>query len=318
MERIPGLHHVTAIAGDPQANADFYVSLLGLRLVKRTVNFDDPGTYHLYYGDDAGTPGTILTFFPWPGAPRGTRGTGQTTAVAFAVPAGGLDGWMERLAARAVEFEPVIERFGEKVLAARDPDGLVIELVERADVADRRWWKGGPVPEPHAIRGFHGVTVTEEGVERTAALLSGTMGYRRLEEAEGRFRYGTGLAAPGAIVDVVCAPDLRRGRVAVGTVHHVAFRCASDADQLEWRTRLAAAGMDVTPVVDREYFRSIYFREPGGVLFELATDPPGFTVDEAPEALGASLKLPPWLEPVRDRIEQRLPRLLPPDLRRAP
>ena len=239
--RTSGIHHVTAICRDPQPNADFYAGVLGLRLVKRTVNFDDPTTYHLYYGDALGRPGTILTFFPWPGAPRGTRGVGQATAVAFAVPSGALDGWIERLAERAVEFDAM-------------------------------------------------------GLERRVA-------------ARERFRYEAPGGEPGAFVDVVCAPGLRRGRIAAGTIHHVAFRAASDADQAKWRARLAGAGMNVTPVMDRRYFRSIYFREPGGVLFEIATDPPGFALDERPEALGTGLMLPEWLEPRRAYIEERLPRL---------
>jgi glyoxalase family protein len=317
MNPIPGIHHVTAIAGDPQRNADFYVSLLGLRLVKRTVNFDDPTTYHLYYGDGAGTPGTILTFFPWPGAPRGRRGTGQATATAFAVPTGSLDGWMERLAAGGAEFGTMEERFGERVLPLSDPDGLALELVEHADVARRAWWKEGPVPEGHAIRGFHGVTVTVEGYERTAELLTGEMGFKSLGQEQARFRFATGHDAPGAILDVICAPGLGAGRVAAGIVHHIAFRCSSDPDQIEWQSRVAAAGLNVTPVMDREYFRSIYFREPGGVLFEIATDPPGFAIDERPESLGSALKLPPWLEARRGFITDRLPPLRVPATARA-
>jgi len=317
MSPIPGLHHVTAIASDPQANVDLYMSLLGLRLVKRTVNFDDPTTYHLYYGDQVGTPGSILTFFPWPGAPRGTRGTGQTTATAFAVPTGSLDWWMDRLAAGAVEFEAVQERFGERVLPVKDPDDLSIELVERRELTGRGWWKDGPVPAPYAIRGFHGVTLTVEGYERTAALLTEVMGFKPAGDENNRFRFGTEHDAQRATVDLVCAPGLRAGRVAAGTVHHIAFRCASNEDQLAWRSRIAAAGMNVTPVLDRQYFQSIYFREPGGVLFEIATDPPGFTRDETPEELGMALKLPPWLEPNRAHIEERLPRLRVPAVTRA-
>jgi glyoxalase family protein len=311
------LHHVTAIASNPQANVDFYVSVLGLRLVKRTVNFDDPTTYHLYYGDDVGSPGTILTFFPWPGASRGVRGTGQTTATAFAVPPESLEWWMDRLAGNAVDFAAVEDRFGERVLALRDPDDLAIELVEQSSVAGRRWWKDGFVPRAYAIRGFHGVTITEEGYERTAMLLSETMGFRSVGQEQSRFRYASGQDVPGAIVDVICAPGLRSGRVVAGSVHHIAFRCDTDGDQIEWQQRVAAAGMNVTPVLDRQYFRSIYFREPGGVLFEIATDPPGFTLDEKPEALGTALRLPSWLEPRRPFIEERLPRLHVPAAARA-
>ena len=315
--KTPGLHHVTAICGDPQANVDFYASVLGMRLVKRTVNFDDPTTYHLYYGDDLGRPGTILTFFPWPGAPRGTRGTGQTTAVGFAVPPGSLDWWMDRLAKHAT-FQAPEERLGERVLPLLDPDGLAIELIERADAAHRPWWEGGPVPAAYAIRGFHGVTLTLEGHERTAALLVDVMGLEPTGQQQTRFRYAAAGQAAGTVVDLVSAPGLRRGRVAAGTVHHIAFRCASDEEQAGWRGRLAAAGMSVTPVLDRQYFRSVYFPEPGGVLFEIATDPPGFTRDETPEALGTALELPPWLEPHRTRIEDRLPRLHVPAAVRTP
>ncbi|PYM04775.1 MAG: ring-cleaving dioxygenase [Candidatus Rokuibacteriota bacterium] len=313
----PGIHHVTAICGDPQANVDFYASVLGLRLVKRTVNFDDPTTYHLYYGDEVGHPGTILTFFPWPGAPRGVRGTGQTTATAFAVPPGSLDWWTDRLARSANRFEKTEERFGERVLPLRDPDDLAIELVERRDAAERPWWEAGPVTAPYALRGFHGVTLTLEGYERTAALLTDVMGLEPAGQQENRWRYAAAQRGAGAMVDLICAPGLRAGRVAVGTVHHVAFRCATDAEQTAWQRRLADAGMNVTPVLDRQYFRSIYFREPGGVLFEIATDPPGFTRDEAPEALGNTLRLPPWLEPRRTYIEDRLPRLQVPAAVRA-
>ena len=315
--KTPGIHHVTAICGDPQANVDFYASVLGLRLVKRTVNFDAPTTYHLYYGDEVGHPGTILTFFPWPGAPRGVRGTAQATATAFAVPPGSLEWWTDRLARSATRFETMEERFGERVLPLRDPDDLAIELVERSEATEQPWWEAGPVPAPYALRGFHGVTLTLEGHERTAALLSDVMGLEPSGQQENRFRYAAAQRGVGAMVDLIRAPGVRVGRVALGTVHHVAFRCATDAEQTAWQRRLADAGRSVTPVQDRQYFRSIYFHEPGGVLFEIATDPPGFTRDEAPEALGHALKLPPWLEPRRTFIEDRLPRLQVPAAVRA-
>ena len=306
MAVIAGIHHVTAIGSDPQANVDFFVSVLGLRLVKRTVNFDDPTTYHLYYGDDIGLPGTILTFFPWAGAPRGKRGTGQATETAFAVPAGSLDAWMERLAERAIEFDAPEERLGERVLSVEGPDGFAIELVEQDGAARRGWWSHGPLRKEHAIRGFAGVTLTVEGYERTAELLTDVMGYRETHRHDNRFRFASGADAPGNTIDVVCAPGRRRGLVAAGTVHHVAFRCATDDEQSAWREALSVAGMNVTPVLDRQYFRSVYFREPGGVLFEIATDAPGFAIDETAAELGGSLKLPPWLEPRRQRIEERL------------
>lgn len=305
---ILGIHHVTAIAGDPQANVDFYTKVLGLRLVKRTVNFDDPRTYHLYYGDELGRPGTILTFFPWPGAPRGRRGTGQVTVTSFSVPAGSLDGWVERLASHDVEIEGLGERFGSKTLAFLDPDDLLLELVaEERD--ERRPWERGPVPSEHAIRGFHSVTLTESGYEATAELLTEGMEFRAVAEERDRYRFAAGGGAPGALVDIVCAPDAPPGEVAAGSVHHIAWRVAGDEEQRAWRGRLVERGLNVTPILDRQYFRSIYYREPGGVLFEIATDPPGFTVDEPPEQLGSGLRLPPWLEPHRDRIEGVLPYL---------
>ncbi|MBI3667652.1 MAG: ring-cleaving dioxygenase [Acidobacteria bacterium] len=307
--QIPGIHHVTAIAGDPQQNLDFYTGLLGLRLVKRTVNFDDPYTYHLYYGDQLGRPGGILTFFPWPGAPRGRRGAGQLTATSFSVPAPALGYWMERLKSHGVAFEGPTRRFEEEVLTFGDRDGLQLELVAGSEADPRGPWKEGPVPADQAIRGFYGVTVSEEGYEQTAALLTATLGFRRAREAGNRFRYEAGSGGPGAVVDVLCLPAAPPGRVGVGTVHHVAWRASNDEEQKYWRGRIADLGFNVTPVLDRNYFRSIYFREPGGVLFEIATDPPGFTADEPPEQLGTRLKLPPWLEPHRAEIEQRLPPL---------
>ncbi len=288
---IAGIHHVTAMASDPQANVDFYTGVLGLRLVKRTVNFDDPGTYHLYYGDETGRPGTIMTFFPWPMGRRGVQGAGQATVTSFSVPQGSLGYWTERLEKLGVPFEDPRPRFDEEVLTLLDPDGLKLELVARA--------KGGG----HEVRGFDGVTLTEWNPEVTAEVLVGTLGFRAAGQQGDRFRFEAGTSR----VDVVAAPASVRGHISAGTVHHVAWRAADDADQLAWREAVAESGLYVTPVLDRQYFHSIYFREPGGVLFEIATDPPGFTRDELVESLGSSLKLPPWLEPERKRIEQALP-----------
>lgn len=304
-----GIHHVTAIAGDPQQNLDFYEGILGLRLVKRTVNFDDPTTYHLYYGDEMGRPGTILTFFPWPGAPRGRRGTGQVAATAFSVPREATDYWVERLAEHGVHFEGPVERFGERVISFEDPDGLGLELVAHADADELPYWEDGSIPAESAIRGFYGVTLWEEGYERTARLLTDTLGFRPVRDDGSRFRYAAEGAGPSGLVDVLCLPGGRRGTVAVGTVHHIAWRAANDEEQLEWREEVAALGYNVTPVLNRNYFRSIYFREPGGVLFEIATDPPGFAVDEDVSELGTHLKLPPWLEGRREQIERVLPPL---------
>jgi glyoxalase family protein len=303
---IEGIHHVTALASDPQANVDFYTGVLGLRLVKKTVNFDDPGTYHFYYGDETGTPGTILTFFPWPLARRGTRGAGQATVTSFSVPQGSLGYWTGRLDRFGVLFEPPRARFDEEAVTLFDPDGLQLELVARAGDG-RSPWQAGPVPPEHAIRGFDGTTLTEWNPEVTAELLAGTLGFRPAGQAGSRFRLEAGPGGPGARVDVLAAPAAERGRISAGTVHHVAWRVADEAEQERWRETIAESGLSVTPVLDRQYFRSIYFREPGGVLFEIATDAPGFTYDEPVESLGGALKLPPWLEPERRRIEAVLP-----------
>jgi glyoxalase family protein len=303
---IAGIHHVTAMAGEPQANVDFYTGILGLRLVKKTVNFDDPGTYHLYYGDEVGHPGTIMTFFPWPLARRGVQGAGQATVTAFSVPEGSLGYWTERLRRLDVAFDDPKPRLGEEVLTVLDPDGLRLELVARAGDG-RQGWRGGPVPADKAIRGFDGVTLTEWNLDVTQEVLAGTMGFRRVGEEGNRVRFEVGPGGAGTRVDVLASPSAARGHVSAGTVHHVAFRAADEADQLAWREAIDDSGLHVTPVLDREYFHSIYFREPGGVLFEIATDPPGFTRDETVESLGSGLKLPPWLEPSRDRIEAALP-----------
>ena len=304
---IPGIHHVTAIAGGPQQNLDFYTGFLGLRLVKLTVNFDDPGTYHLYYGNEKGTPGTILTFFPWPGAPRGRKGTGQAVTVAFAIPESSLNFWIDRLHASGIQFDGPSRRFEEQVLAFHDPHQLPLELIATSTGAEP--WRRGPVPAEYAVRGFHSVTLSEQNCQSTAAFLTGVLGLRPAGESGNRLRFATGGAGPGCALDLLCEPELRRGMVAVGTVHHVAWRASSDTGQLAWRQEISAHGHDVTAVLDRNYFHSIYFNEPGGVLFEIATDPPGFTVDEPLNELGQHLKLPPWLEPQRARIEGLLARL---------
>jgi len=296
---IPGVHHITAIARDPQQNIDFYTGVLGLRLVKVTVNFDDPEAYHLYYGDAHGRPGTILTFFSWPGARRGRQGNGQVTAASFAVPKDSLAFWTERLAQRGIAFEKLPQRFGQPVLAFADSDGLRLELVETS-VTDGTT----------AIHGFHGATLSETGYERTAALLTETMGFRLIGHEQNRFRYEPVHShehAPGRVIDVICAPAGQEGRVAVGTIHHIAFRTPDDLQQREWLAELAKLGYNVSPVMDRVYFHSIYYREPGGILFEIATDSPGFAIDEPVEKLGEKLQLPPWLEAQRPRIEAALP-----------
>jgi glyoxalase family protein len=309
MPEIEGLHHITAIAGEPQLNINFYTGVLGLRLVKLTVNFDDPTTYHLYYGDGQGHPGTILTFFPWPGAYSGRIGTGQLTVISFAIPEKSIPYWRERLRKRGVDFDETRSDFGEELLFLRDPDGLQLELVSTPKAEPDRVWEKGPVPTEHAIRGFHRVTLSENGYERTASLLTETLVFKQIGNQGNRFRYGVANSGPSAMVDLVCAPEGRPGRVAVGTVHHVAWRTATDAEQVLWRDTLIEREYDVTTIIDRQYFHSIYFREPGGVLFEIATDPPGFATDETVEHLGTALKLPPWLEEARPELQRLLPRI---------
>jgi len=304
-KQILGIHHITAIAGDPQTNIDFYTNVLGLRLVKLTVNFDDPGTYHLYYGDGVGNPGTILTFFPWPDAPKGRRGAGQVTDTAFAIPETGIDFWASRLTARRIAFKGPFNRFNEPVIAFSDPDGLALELVGAKAARDDRAYQAGPVPLEFAVRGFHSATLPEANPVETAALLTNTMGLRLIGEDGGRFRYGVDSGESAALVDVV--PASQSGRILAGTVHHVAWRTPDDQQQLNWLDALTRLRYGVSPVKDRTYFRSIYFREPGGILFEIATDPPGFAVDEAPEELGTKLVLPPWLEPERAKLQAVLP-----------
>jgi glyoxalase family protein len=301
---IVGLHHVTAIASDPQRNLDFYTEVLGLRFVKRTVNFDDPGTYHFYFGDDAGSPGTILTFFPWPHAARGHAGVGEVTKTAFSVPLTSLEYWRERLTAEGVLVEETGTRFEEQVLTFPDPDGMKIEIVGHADAAEANAPRFASVPPEHAIRGFFGVTLLEQSAQETAALLN-VMGFHKIGAEGNRERYSAEGNALGNHIDLIVDPAAKYGRSGAGSVHHIAFRAKDDAAQREWREEIAKH-VRVTPVLDRTYFHSIYFREPGGVLFELATDPPGFALDEPVESLGEGLRIPQWLEPKRSFIEAKL------------
>jgi glyoxalase family protein len=303
--RVLGLHHVTAITGDPQHNLNFYTGILGLRFVKRTVNFDVPDTYHLYYGDDIGHPGTILTFFSWPDSPGGLRGKGQISTIAFSIPLSALGFWQERLTKQGIAVTRPVERFDEQVLIFTDHEGLALELVAHAGAEQRKGWQDGPVPAEYAVRGLHSITLSVARREPTETLLIEGLGFQRGHEMEKRVRYTVGGA--GALVDVLEQPDLQDGLEAIGTVHHVAWRTANDERQLEWRNRLLSMGQRVTAVMDRTYFHSIYFREPGGILFEIATDLPGFPVDEPPEQLGTHLKLPPWLESRRPTLERNLP-----------
>ena len=302
-DRTDGIHHVTAISGDPQETVDFYAGVLGLRLVKKTVNFDDPSTYHLYLGDETGSPGTILTFFPFAVGHRGRVGRGQTSATAFAIPEGSKEYWVDRLDDLGVDADEPVERFGETVLPLRDGDGQPIELVEADSPIEP--WADGPVPAEHAIRGFHGVTLLSARPGTTAGVLE-RLGYELVGEEDDRIRFRA-AGDRAATVDVHDPGDAIGGRQGAGTVHHVAFRAPDDDAQLAWRDRLIEAGLHVTGQKDRQYFRSIYFREPGGVLFEIATDGPGFRVDAAVDELGTALRLPPWLEDQREAIEAGLP-----------
>ena len=304
---LSGIHHVTAITADAQKNIDFYCGVLGLRLVKLTVNFDDPHSYHLYYGDELGRPGTIITFFAWPGASRGRIGPPQVTSTAFAVPAGAIDFWSVRLKQFDVPAEAPVERFGDSVIHFTDPDGLELDIVGVAAPGGQSR-AVGPVPGEHAIRGFHGVTISEEGYESTANVLTELLGFTAAGNDGNRFRYRA-AAADGfaSTVDLLCTPDGRQGSMGAGAVHHVAFRTPDRPQQDAWRNQIVRARLNVSPVMDRNYFESIYFREPGGVLFEIATNGPGFTADEPAELLGARLMLPKQLEPRRAEIERLVP-----------
>lgn len=304
-----GLHHITAIASDPKVNLAFYTRVLGLRFVKKSVNQDDPGTYHLYYGDDLGSPGTALTFFPWIGTRRGRPGTGQAFATAFSVPAESLPYWQERFAKLEVKTEPLETRLGEQVLPFFDPDGMRLELVATAETDSRAPAQSADVPAAQAIRGFHSSTLALTVAHATAELLTTTMGYRLVAQEKHRARYTTAAGGPGTYVDLLTDPALPRGLNGAGTVHHIAFRVATDADQIHAHELLSSLGLGVSPVIDRAYFKSIYYREPAGVLFEIATDQPGFAIDEPVESLGQKLSLPPRLEPLRREIEAALPPL---------
>jgi glyoxalase family protein len=302
---ITGLHHVTAIASDPQKNVDFYAGILGLRMVKKTINFDAPDIYHLYYGDEVGNPGTILTFFPFPGLVKGRKGKGQLTVTSFSIPENSLSYWMKRLDKFSVAYKDPEQRFdNEAYIYFEDHDGLGIELV--ANKTDKRpGFSYGQIPLEHSIKGFYGVSLAEEGYERTAGLLTNQMYHKLIVEKGNRFRFSaTGNA--GDFVDIICSPDSMRGLNGAGTVHHLAFATPTDSTQLQFREQIMGKGVNPTPVLDRQYFHSIYFREPGGVLFEVATNDIGFTYDETKEHLGEALKLPPWVEKHRNEIEKQL------------
>jgi catechol 2,3-dioxygenase-like lactoylglutathione lyase family enzyme len=303
---ILGIHHVTAIASDPQRNVDFYTGVLGLRLIKVTVNFDMPESYHFYYGDAIGSPGTILTFFSWEGARPGRIGAGQVTTTSFAVPEDSLGYWTDRLRQQGISVSEPYQRFGAETIRFADPDGLQLELVGHTGMATVAW-EGAEVPAERAIRGFQGVTLSGRRSHQSAQLLGEGLGFQPIADEGNVSRFSAGRADSGQFVDLVHATNEPTGSVSVGTVHHVAWRTPSDDEQIAWQQALLGQGHQVTPVRDRQYFHSIYFVEPSGVLFEIATDPPGFAVDESVAELGRSLKLPPWLEPRRAELEAVLP-----------
>jgi glyoxalase family protein len=303
-----GIHHVTAIAGDPNKNLDFYTRDLGLRFVKKTVNFDDPSTYHFYYGNETGSPGSILTFFPWAKASAGQRGVGETHQTAFRVPLRSLGYWTERFIEKGIACQALEKRFGEQVLPFTDPDGMALALVGAANAADEPAWSNGDIPVQHAIRGFQGITLLLDSAEKTAAILSDVFDFREVAREGSAIRFAAAGVANGGIVDIHEVKGCPRGHQGRGSVHHIAFRAADDAQQAQMTEKLIGVhGRHPTEQKDRNYFRSIYFREPGGVLFEIATDIPGFAVDEPVETLGRALKLPKFLEPRRQEIEGMLP-----------
>lgn len=297
-----GIHHITAIVGHPQENVDFYAGVLGLRLVKQTVNFDDPGTYHLYFGDEGGKPGTIITFFPWDNAYKGKIGDGQVGVTSYVVPKGAIGFWEKRLEKFSIPFTKM-SRFGEEYLEFDDPHGLHLEIVER-DEGEGNTWTFGEVTPGVAIKGFGGATLLSKQPEKTAELLKKVMGLEPVGK-EGDFIRFRSSGSIGNIIDLKLT-TIGSGQMGVGTVHHIAWRAKDDQDQLEWQKYVAANGYGVTPVQDRNYFNAIYFREHGEILFEIATDPPGFAHDESPKTMGEKLMLPEQYEPHRDKIESVL------------
>jgi glyoxalase family protein len=303
-----GIHHVTAIAGPARRNIDFYTRTLGLRLVKKTVNFDDPSTYHFYYGDEAGHPGTVLTFFPWEHAAPGRLGIGETQETVFRVPEGSVGCWTHRFIEHGVSHDALEKRFGETVLAFKDPDGMRLALVAVPGIENEAAWTTGEIPAEHAIRGFHSASLLLADAAPTGAILTDVLGFTEVAREGTLVRYKAGDTAIGGIVDLRAAGNFMRGRSGAGTVHHIAFRAENDAVQGEMVKRLAENhGIHATEQKNRDYFRAVYFREPGGLLFEIATDDPGFAVDEPSDLLGQALKLPRFLESRRPQIEAVLP-----------
>ena len=309
-ENIQGLHHITAVSGPPHLNYNFYTRVLGLRFTKKTINFDDPTTYHLYYGNYGATPGSSITFFPWDGVPQGKPKTGESTVVSYAVPKGSIDFWREHFKKNNVEIIGDVNRFSDLGIRLKDSEGMMVEIIEADGVEMIKPKKTDGIPNKSAIRGFYGTTLSLADVGRTGELLK-EFGWKELGEESDTIRF---TSEPennlGAVIDLKKEPNLH-GRFGRGSVHHIAFRVPDDGTQLAWREKLKDLGFNPTPIQDRQYFRSVYFREPGGVLFEIATDIPGFTKDEELENLGTDLKLPPWYEKHRQEIENRLAPLEP-------
>nr|WP_315034050.1 ring-cleaving dioxygenase [uncultured Chryseobacterium sp.] len=306
--RILGLHHITAIADNAKRNLDFYTQILGVRLVKKTVNFDDPGTYHFYFGNENGTPGTILTFFPWEGIGQGNNGSGMATHIGYAVPKGSLDFWKDRLKSFNVKVEEG-EIFGEKLISFKDPDGLQLQFIEPSGDDNRKVWTTDDIKDEQALKGFHNVTLTLRKADPTIKVLTDILGYGLQKQEGERYRLTTDAIDTANVIDIIENDKIPAGRNAAGTNHHIAFRVKDDNVLMEYREKALSAGLSITPKINRDYFYSLYFREPGGVLFEIATDNPGFTVDEPLNELGTNLKLPAQYEGMREKIEGVLPNL---------
>ena len=308
MNKILGLHHITAIASDAQRNYDFYIQTLGFRLVKKTVNFDDPTTYHFYFGNKVGTPGTVLTFFPWSGISKGRDGAGMATEIGYSVPKGSLDFWKARFEKLNIRLNTG-EDFGEQHITFQDPDGLRLKLIETKHKDEREVWETDDIKADVAIKGFHTVTLTVNNIKPTAAILTEIFGYKQVEKDSNLYRYQTDAVENAAIVDILEIPEASRGINAGGTNHHIAFRVKDEETLMAFREKIVEKGHGITEKINRDYFFSLYFREPGGVLFEIATDNPGFATDETVENLGSSLQIPSQHEHIRDKIEKALPTL---------
>ena len=309
IHKIAGLHHIRAIASSAQRNYEFYTKLIGLRLVKKTVNVDDPRAYHLYYGNKTGDPGTLLSILSWENIGPGYPGTGMATEISFSVPPGSLGSWKKRLEGFNAGYGEKDEGFGEEILHCSDPDGLIFNLVISGREDTRQGWHGDEVPEAMAVKGLHSISLTVKSTEETAHILTSVFGYALADRKGNKSRFVTDAATDANIIDLIEIPDGPNGYVAGGTVHHVAFRVNSEESLAFFHEKILSEGMNITPKSDIAYFSSFYFREPGGVLFELASDKPGLTVDETVEELGSHLKLPARLEYMRDKLEHILPPL---------